>query len=79
VEKADVTTGWSRPAVDEFRSLGYVDELDYFIECCAENKPAKYGVRGADGLCALKIMEAIYRSAKEGVTIKNDLLGKSRL
>jgi hypothetical protein len=31
IEKADTTTGWTRPAVDEFASLGYCAEIAAFV------------------------------------------------
>lgn len=74
VEKADVTTGWSKPAVDEKFNLGYVGEIRHFIESARDNKDAKVGLRGIDGYEALRVINLIYKSAKEGVAIKNDLL-----
>jgi predicted dehydrogenase len=71
VEKAEITTGWSKPAVDEKFNLGYVGEIRHFMECCLENKDAKTGLRGVDGLEALKVVGLIYKSAKEGVKIIN--------
>lgn len=75
VEKAEITTGWSRPAVDEKFNLGYVKEIEYFVECCAQGKDANVGMRGKDGLEALRVIDCIYRSAREGRTIKNTKLG----
>ena len=57
------------PAVDEFFSLGYVPEIDYFIDCILNDKPPKFGVDGAAGLASLEIVEAFYRSAAEGRAI----------
>ena len=71
VEKAEITTGWSRPAVDEKFNLGYVEEISYFIDCCRQNKEAGVGMRGQDGLEALKVVNYIYESAKLGKTIRN--------
>lgn len=76
IEKAEITTGWSRPAVDEKYNLGYVGEIGHFIECCSENKDAKIGLRGIDGLEALKVVNFIYQSAREGVKIVNPSLSK---
>jgi len=76
VEKAEITTGWSTPAVDEKYNLGYYGEIDHFIECAREDKDADVGLRGIDGLEAIKVINAIYRSAKEGVHIKNEALEK---
>ena len=71
VEKAEITTGWSRPAVDEKFNLGYVKEIEYFVECCGKGIDADTGMRGKDGLEALRVIDCIYRSAREGRTIKN--------
>lgn len=72
VEKAEITTGWSRPAVDEKFNLGYVDEIRHFMECCLKNQDAKIGLRGIDGLEALRVVNLIYKSAKEGIKIINE-------
>lgn len=74
VEKAEVTTGWSNPAVDEKYNLGYVAEITHFVECAARKEEARVGLRGEDGLEALKVINLIYRSAKEGVHITNPKL-----
>ena len=74
VEKAEVTTGWSKPAVDEKFNLGYVDELRHFMECCQKNEDARVGLRGIDGLESLKVVNLIYKSAKEGKKIINENL-----
>lgn len=74
VEKAEITTGWSKPAVDEKFNLGYVNEIRHFMECCRSNKDAKTGLRGIDGLEALKVVDLIYKSAKEGTRIVNKTL-----
>lgn len=71
VEKAEITTGWSRPAVDEKYNMGYVGEITYFIECAAQNRPSSVGTRGGDGLAALRLVECAYRSAREGAAVKN--------
>ncbi|NJD03271.1 MAG: Gfo/Idh/MocA family oxidoreductase [Ruminiclostridium sp.] len=71
VEKAEITTGWSKPAVDEKFNLGYVNEIRHFMECCLKGGDARVGLRGIDGLEALKVINLIYRSAKEGVKIIN--------
>jgi len=73
VEKAEITNGWSRPAVDEKLNLGYVGEIDHFVSRCAENLPAKPGLTGRDGLNALIAVDAVYRSAREGRVIKNEI------
>lgn len=71
VEKAEITTGWSRPSVDERFNLGYADEIAYFVECCRQGKDADMGMRGVDGLETLKVINYIYQSAREGRTIIN--------
>jgi len=71
VEKAEITTGWSKPAVDEKFNLGYIDEIKHFMECCQKNQDAKTGLRGIDGLEAMKIINLIYKSAREGKKITN--------
>jgi len=66
VEKADYTYGWTKPAVDEFLSLGYVKEIEHFIECAINDKDSIVGTRGEDGLKALEVVLAIYKSAESG-------------
>ncbi|MBQ2840989.1 MAG: Gfo/Idh/MocA family oxidoreductase [Oscillospiraceae bacterium] len=74
VEKADITTGWSKPAVDEKFNLGYVNEIRHFMESARDNKDAKVGLRGIDGYEAIRVINLIYKSAREGVAVKNDRL-----
>ena len=74
VEKADVKTGWSRPAVDEKFNLGYVGEIRHFMECARDNKEARVGLRGKDGLEALRVINLAYQSSREGRAIKNENL-----
>lgn len=71
VEKAEVTTGWSNPAVDEKYNLGYVAEIEHFMDCVAKGKEARVGLRGIDGLEALEVINLIYKSSREGVKITN--------
>lgn len=73
VEKADITTGWSKPAVDEKYNLGYVAEIEHFVDCARQDCDARVGLRGRDGLETLKVINLIYRSAREGIRIKNEL------
>ena len=70
IEKTDFTQGWTRPAVDEFHSLGYVSEIDYFVDCILNDQMPKFGVSGAGGLACMKVVEGFYRSATEGKMIK---------
>lgn len=74
VEKAEITTGWSKPAVDERFNLGYVSEMRHFMECCKKNMDAKMGLRGIDGMEAIRVANLIYKSAREGIKIANDKL-----
>lgn len=74
VEKAEITTGWSHPAVDEKYNLGYCGEINHFVDCALAGVDAQVGLRGRDGLETLKVINLIYRSAKEGVHIRNDAL-----
>ncbi len=71
VEKAETTLGWSRPAVDEKYNLGYVAEISHFVECASADSDAKIGLRGRDGYEALKVINLIYESAREGRHIYN--------
>ncbi len=70
IEKADFTHGWTKPAVDEFLSLGYVKEIEHFIDCVINNKEPNVGTRGVDGLKALEVVLAIYESAESGKLVK---------
>lgn len=69
IEKTDFTHGWTRPAVDEFLNLGYVEELRYFVDCVLNDTQPKYGVDGQAGLDTLRVVEAMYQSAEQGRTI----------
>lgn len=70
IEKTDNTLGWTKPAVDEFHNLGYVDELAAFADCARLNRPPEWGVSAEAGLACLEIIDAMYRSSAEGKTIK---------
>ena len=71
VEKADITTGWSRPAVDEKNNLGYPAEISHFTDCALAGIDAQKGMRGVDGLEALRLIKMIYKSNAEGRAIIN--------
>ena len=71
VEKAEITTGWSRPAIDEKYNIGYAAEIAYFVDCASRGEEARSGNRGIDGLEVLKVIEAIYKSARTGRVVKN--------
>ena len=70
IEKTDTTKGWTRPAVNEQWSLGYPDEISYFIDCVRLDKEPMWGVRGEDGREALKIVKGIYESARKGEAVR---------
>ena len=72
IEKAEVTTGWANVAVDEKYQLGYCGEINHFVDSAIAGKDAQIGLRGIDGLEALRVINLIYKSAKEGVNVKND-------
>lgn len=74
VEKAEITTGWSTPAVDEKYNLGYTGEILHFMECAAADKDAMVGLRGVDGLETLEVINLIYKSSREGIRIQNEKL-----
>jgi len=71
-----VTTGWSKPSVDEKYNLGYVAEIAHFVECASLGKDARVGLRGIDGLEILEVVNLIYKSAKDGIRINNPKLGE---
>ncbi len=70
VEKADFTHGWTRPALDEHHSLGYKDELAHFKACILEEAEQIGGTSAEDGFQVLRIIDAIYRSHREGRQIE---------
>ncbi len=69
VEKAEFTHGWTRPAVDEHSSLGYRDELEHFLLCVRDNRKQVRGTTAEDGFNILRIVDAIYRSNRDGKRI----------
>ncbi len=70
LEKADNTLGWTKPAVDEFYNLGYVHELAYAVDCILKNEEPMWSVSGEAGLVALQIVQAMYKSDREGRLIR---------
>ena len=70
IEKADTTKGWTFPAIDEESSLGYQNEINYFVDCVKLNQEVMEGARGEDGRIALQIVLGIYDSMKGGMPIK---------
>jgi predicted dehydrogenase len=69
IEKTDFTTGWTRPAVDEFASLGYCAEISAFVDCVRLDKPVPAGLSGEDGLAGLAIVLAAYQSSETGKAV----------
>ena len=69
IEKADFTHGWSNPAVDEYYSLGYRDELTHFLCCISGTSEQADGTTAEAGLNVLRIIDAIYRSNREGKSV----------
>ena len=41
------------------------------MDCARNDRDAQVGLRGIDGLETLKVINLIYKSAKEGVHIRN--------
>ena len=72
MEKADSTTGWTRPAVDEFYNLGYVKELSHVVDCVLNDKRPSYGASGDLGLTCVKVVRAMYQSSAEGRTLTGE-------
>lgn len=72
IEKTDNTLGWTKPAVDEFYNLGYVDELRYAVDCVRKDEEPMYGVSGANGLACMGVIDAMYRSSESGKTIEGE-------
>ena len=70
IEKADTTKGWTKPAVDEFYNLGYVDELAYAVDCVMNDKEPMYGCSGAMGVACIGIVEAMYESNRLAATVR---------
>lgn len=69
VEKAEFTQGWTRPAVNENESLGYKDELTHFLSCIRDNSAQVPATTADAGLAVFRIVDAIYRSNREGRTV----------
>ncbi len=70
MEKADISKGWTFPAVDEESSLGYQNEISHFVNCVQFDQEIMRGARGEDGKIALQIVLGIYDSMKGGKPIK---------
>ncbi len=70
IEKTDHNLGWTKPAVDEFYNLGYVEELRYFVDCVRTDQQPFYGVNGASGLASIELVEAFYQSNQTGRAVR---------
>jgi len=69
VEKAEMTKGWTFPAVDEKWSQGCIQEIEHFVNCIVTNEKPRYGADGEGGRAALEIVMAGYESAKMGKAV----------
>ena len=69
VEKAEFTHGWTRPAVDENETLGYKKELAHFLAVLKDDVTQVPGTNAQAGYNTLRIIDAMYRSNREGKTI----------
>jgi predicted dehydrogenase len=69
VEKAEFTHGWTRPAVDENEALGYRKELMHFLGVLKGSEEQIPGTTAQAGFNTYKIIDALYRSHREGKTI----------
>ena len=69
IEKTDHNLGWTKPAVDEFYNLGYVPQLQYFVDCVRNNREIFYGVDGQAGLACVELVQAFYESNRLGKTV----------
>jgi predicted dehydrogenase len=69
VEKAEFTHGWTNPAVDENESLGYRNELSHFLACMQDDREQMHGTDAQSGFNTFRIIDALYRSHREGKTI----------
>ncbi|MGA2664773.1 MAG: Gfo/Idh/MocA family oxidoreductase [Nitrososphaerales archaeon] len=64
VEKADAQSGWVYPAWSEHINNGYLSELKHFVDSIARGRQPSETFE--DGRLVNAIMEAAYRSAREG-------------
>jgi predicted dehydrogenase len=69
VEKAEFTHGWTFPAIDENESLGYKNELRHFLGCMQGGLEQMHGTDALSGFNTFRIIDALYRSCREGKTI----------
>ena len=59
-----------QPAVEEHVALGYVAEIQHFVECLRAGTQPKAGARGEDGQAALRIALAAEAAARTGRTVE---------
>ena len=69
VEKAECTYGWTRPALDENDTLGYRTELTHFLACMQGSEKQMHGTDAQAGFDTFRIIDAMYRSYREGKAI----------
>ncbi|MFQ3620948.1 MAG: Gfo/Idh/MocA family oxidoreductase [Spirochaetales bacterium] len=69
VEKAEFTYGWTKPAVNEFESLGYRNELAHFLACLQGREEQARGTTVEAGFEVLRIIDGLYRSNREEKTV----------
>ncbi len=72
IEKTDNTIGWTKPAVDEFLNLGYVDELADAVDCVRQNRKPVYGCSSELGLACVEIITALYQSNQTGALVRGN-------
>ncbi len=70
MENADNTLGWTKPAVDEFFNLGYVDELAYAVDCVINRRQPMYGCSADLGVACIEIIGAMYESNARGAVVR---------
>ena len=69
-EKVEFTSGWTYPVPEEFFAFGYIQEIEHFVKCVLED--TKPNTTGLDGLMTLRVVMAMYESARieKTVTVK---------
>ena len=60
--------GWSFPKGDEWGLSGHKNEIRHFIDCVKYGLEPQSSLR--EGLSALAVIEAIYRSAATGIRVQ---------
>jgi len=69
IEKTEFTHGWTRPVVDENEALGYKKELAHFLAVLKDNVEQVPSTNAQAGFDTFRIIDALYRSSREGKTI----------